>query len=325
MNEINTVQNIETITSEILEAKRLGGQAILTIGKRLMEAKAMLPHGDWLPWLNEKVEFSESTAQRFMRLAREWSNPSALADLGASKALALLALPSAEREEFLTETHQVNGEEKSVIDMTSRELEKAIKERDDARKAAEQAQAEAKAKEEARQSMEESLKTANELLDRARTQKELADGAVSALEQELAELKAAPVEVAVMELDQKKLDAARAEGEASKAEELAKLQKKLDKAQAAQKKAEDKQKEAESSVEDMKRQLEEAEKKQLEAAVASDPDTAKFEVYFNQAQEVTNKLRGLLLKARGRDDQSTAEKLSKALIALSDQVRRCAE
>ncbi len=45
----------------------------------------MLPHGEWLPWLTEQVEFSERTARNFMRLAREWTNRQALADLGAAK------------------------------------------------------------------------------------------------------------------------------------------------------------------------------------------------------------------------------------------------
>ena len=74
-------RDIEVITREILDAKRRGGEAILTIGRCLTEAKQALPHGEWLPWLNERVEFSERTAQNFMRLAREWSNPQALADL----------------------------------------------------------------------------------------------------------------------------------------------------------------------------------------------------------------------------------------------------
>lgn len=95
----------------------------------------MLLHGEWLPWLNSKVGYSEKTAQNFMRLAREFSNPQALADLGATKALALLALPTEERERFL--------EDHNVIDMTTRQLEQAIKERDEAQKAAEQAKADA--------------------------------------------------------------------------------------------------------------------------------------------------------------------------------------
>ena len=112
-------RTIETITDEILDAKRTGGEAILTIGRCLIEAKDMLPHGEWLPWLNERVEFSERTARNFMRLAREWTNRQTLADLGASKALTLLALPAEEREQFMSETHQVDGQEKNVIDMPS--------------------------------------------------------------------------------------------------------------------------------------------------------------------------------------------------------------
>ena len=47
------VRDIEAITAEILDAKRAGGEAILTIGRGLIEAKALLSHGEWLPWLNE--------------------------------------------------------------------------------------------------------------------------------------------------------------------------------------------------------------------------------------------------------------------------------
>ena len=122
-------RDIETITGEILDAKRAGGEAILTIGRCLIEAKDMLSHGEWRSWLEERVEFSERSAQRFMRLAREWSNPTALSDLGATKALTLLALPPEEREQFM--------EENNVIDMSARQLEQAIKERDEARAAAE--------------------------------------------------------------------------------------------------------------------------------------------------------------------------------------------
>ncbi|OUQ15543.1 hypothetical protein B5E80_19190, partial [Flavonifractor sp. An135] len=111
-------RTIEAITGDILEAKRTGGEAILTIGRCLIEAKDLLPHGEWKAWLEERVEFSERSAQRFMRLAREWSNPTTLSDLGASKALMLLALPAEERETFI--------EEHNVIDMSARQLEAAI-------------------------------------------------------------------------------------------------------------------------------------------------------------------------------------------------------
>lgn len=63
-----------------------------------------------------------------MKLAREWSNPNTLADLGASKALMLLALPESERERF--------AEDHNVIDMSARQLEQAIRERKEAQEAA---------------------------------------------------------------------------------------------------------------------------------------------------------------------------------------------
>ena len=98
------VRDIGIITTEILRLKQDAGNAILSIGQRLIEAKAMLPHGEWLPWLTEQVEFSERTARNFMRLAREWTNRQALADLGAAKALTLLALPPEERRAVTSST-----------------------------------------------------------------------------------------------------------------------------------------------------------------------------------------------------------------------------
>ena len=87
-------RSIETITDEILDLKQTAGEAILEIGNRLIEAQTMLSHGEWLTWLTERVEFSPRTAQRFMRLSREWSNATALSQLGATKAMALLAFPA---------------------------------------------------------------------------------------------------------------------------------------------------------------------------------------------------------------------------------------
>ena len=123
---------IEIITEEIQFYKQTAGAAILEIGKRLCEAKAMLNHGEWCDWLQNKVDFSEVTAQRFMRISKEYQNPSPVTDLGVSKALILLALPRFERDEFVAEKHVVNGEEKSVNEMSKRELEAAVREKNEA-------------------------------------------------------------------------------------------------------------------------------------------------------------------------------------------------
>lgn len=304
-------RTIETITDEILDAQRRGGEAILTIGRCLIEAKEMLPHGEWLPWLNEKVAYSERTAQNFMAVARRYSNPQTLADLGMAKALALLALPDSERDEFV--------QDHNVIDMSARQLKQAIKERDEAMKAAEEAKADASAAEQARAKMEADMAVVNASLAAAREEKQKADQEAARLEQELADLKARPVEVAVETVvDPEALEKARAEA-------VAEMQAKLDKAKEAKAKADEKRKQAEASVEILKKSLENMERNEKKAALSSDKDVAQFEVLFNQGQELANKMRGLLLKARGREDPSAAQGMEKALTALAEAVRRCAE
>jgi hypothetical protein len=68
----------------------------LTAGDILIEAKAQLEHGQWLPWL-KSCGLSERTTQRYIRLARYRTtieaNPTTLSDLGISGALALLVVP----------------------------------------------------------------------------------------------------------------------------------------------------------------------------------------------------------------------------------------
>lgn len=64
------VRSIEVITAEIWVLKAQVGVGLVDIGNRLLEAKAQLPHGEWLPRLEEKAEFSISQANRFMRLAK---------------------------------------------------------------------------------------------------------------------------------------------------------------------------------------------------------------------------------------------------------------
>ena len=303
-------RTIEIITDEILDAKRTGGEAILTIGRCLIEAKDMLPHGEWLPWLNERVEFSERTAQKFMQLAREWANPNTLADLGASKALMLLALPEGEREQFV--------EDHNVIDMSARQLKEAIRERDEARKAAEVAKADASAAEQARAKMEEDMAVTQNLLESARADADSAGSRARVLEEKLRMLQEQPVEVAVETVvDPEAIAKAREEA-------VAEIKAKLDKAREAKKRAEDRQKIAEDALEQVRLQLEEQAKAEKKAALGADKDLAQFDLLFDQAQETVNKMRGILMKVRARDEAS-AGKLANAMKALAAAVGRCAE
>lgn len=313
-------RTIDAITADILESKRVGGEAILNIGKCLIEAKGMLSHGEWLPWLTEQVEFSERTATRFMRLAREWTNQTALSDLGATKALALLALPPEERERFMAESHEVDGEEKNVVDMSARQLEQALRDR-------EEALAEKQAAEEARAQMERDMKVANQRLEAARQESDAASKRMEQLSRELEELKARPIEVVGAAVpDQSALNAAKREGAAEGRKNAeAEMRAKLDKAKEAARKAEECRKAAEDALEAAKRQLEEQAREEKKASLSTDKDVAQFEVFFNQGQELANKMRGLLLKVRGREDSSAAQGMTKAIRALAEAIGRCAE
>ena len=53
----------------------------------LIEAKAILAHGDWLRWLRGNIDISERTASDYMRLARSPENRQHAADLSIRAAL----------------------------------------------------------------------------------------------------------------------------------------------------------------------------------------------------------------------------------------------
>jgi len=334
-------RDIETITGEILDAKRAGGEAILTIGKGLIEAKSLLSHGEWLPWLEEKVEFSVSAANRFMRLAREWTNSSALTNLGATKALQLLALPESERDAFLNETHSVNGEKKTVIDMTSRELDAAIKGRDAALKAAEQAEADRRTADAAREKLSRDMALANERIaglnaeveEQSARAKEAQDAAVR-LEKELEELRSRPVDIAV-ETDAVAIEAARKEAEDRMRGNLLEInsalqQARLEREQAliAQRIAEKNKSAAQRELEQVQAELkllrEQAAKAEKKAALTANEDLVLFNTLYTLTQENINRLNGIWLKYRNKESE-TAGTLQRAALAMFDRGREAFE
>jgi Protein of unknown function (DUF3102) len=44
---------------------------VVIIGRNLVEAKKICPHGEWLPWLKREFDWSHSTADRFMQVYRQ--------------------------------------------------------------------------------------------------------------------------------------------------------------------------------------------------------------------------------------------------------------
>lgn len=93
-----------------------GKRSCILIGKLLEEAKSLVPHGEWGAWLQNNVDYSESTAQNLMRCYREFGDEqidffSGVSDadffsiLTQSQMLELLALPKDQRREFV-EAHR---------------------------------------------------------------------------------------------------------------------------------------------------------------------------------------------------------------------------
>lgn len=119
---------VQEITAEILSRKKQIVHSFIQIGKLLDEAKGPLKkEGRWLEWL-ASVGIPERMAQRYIQLALAFPDPTSVSGLGMTKALALLALPEAQREKFIAEPHEVNGTSKKISEMSVREIRRAIHE-----------------------------------------------------------------------------------------------------------------------------------------------------------------------------------------------------
>ena len=138
------VRSIEIVTAEITmirdNARKVFLESVIQIGTRLEEAKQMVPQGEWTAYLTDKLGYKPSTAQNYMRIAREFGGgqvsltgktaADAFGQLSYSQILPLLGMAEEEREEH------------DLPSMSSREIAALVKERDEAKEAAEKATAE---------------------------------------------------------------------------------------------------------------------------------------------------------------------------------------
>lgn len=128
---------LEQIEMEIKARAGMITENIIIIGKMLIDVKGRLEPGQFMNWLRDKVSFSQSTANNFMRIAREAPKTPSLAGLPYTKMLALLDVPEPEREQF--------AKDNKIDDKSAREIQRLIKEKEDAEKARQAAEAGAKA------------------------------------------------------------------------------------------------------------------------------------------------------------------------------------
>jgi chromosome segregation ATPase len=309
----------------------------IEIGRRLVEAKDLMQHGEFLPWLTRETPFSERHAQNYMKIYREYgtqmglleaeTNAKYIADLPISKALLLLSVPESERDEF---AESVDAEH-----LNSEELKKAIRERDEAIARAKAAEEELAQTDEGHQlaigELEEKIAAMkkdaeagreakiehNKLLDELEAARLSLEGA----KQEIKELESRPQTVAVQR-DEKAIEeaaaTAAARATAKAAEEIASLQKKLEKAEKAREKAEkagsgagEEIAAAKAEAARAKEELKTAKKKLL----AADKDVAEVGVYIRQLQLDLNEIQARIRKIRERDNE-LAEKLQAAFRSL---------
>lgn len=128
---------LEVVKQEILSLTRQAQVSAVhyacEIGKRLCEAKAQVGHGAWGEWLKTEVDYSQSTAENFMKIFKEYgnnqmslfsdfSNSQTIGKLDVSKLLLLTSVPAEDREEV--------AEELDAENISVRELKEKLKEKD---------------------------------------------------------------------------------------------------------------------------------------------------------------------------------------------------
>ena len=327
-------RDIRTITTEIKTLTKQAQKLILNyaieVGRRLCEVKSMLPHGQWGEYLRSEVEFSQSTANNFMKIFEEYgadqmtldgavAKSQTLGNLSYSKALKLLAVPAEEREEFVQKNH--------VEQMSTRELEQAIRDRDAARDEVRSLRKDLDTAMQAAEEAEGGLRRENEQMrkqldavqENQRQQVESLHKQLAAAQKAQAQaekeaenarkaLKAAP-KISTQELDKLKSDAmSEAKKELlARSEEDDRQHKKL---QEAAKLAQQKAEQAAAEAERLRKQL----------ALAS-AEMTEFKLHFEALQEGFNKLHGSFLKIEAQD-AAQAEKLKKAMLAVVESFRK---
>jgi hypothetical protein len=78
---------------QVKECVIKGAQHAVKAGELLWEAKRKAGHGQWLEWIAENCEFSERTAQLYMKLADalpQIANPQRIADLSLTGAIKMI-------------------------------------------------------------------------------------------------------------------------------------------------------------------------------------------------------------------------------------------
>ncbi len=317
-----TLRTPEVIAAEIRfidnQARQYVLQSAIEIGQKLTEAKELVEHGGWGTWLKNNVNYSQSTANNFMKVSSEYASSQSLANLNYSQAVALLSVPTEEREAF--------AEEVGAAEMSTRELHAAIKAREEAER---QLAEEQKRQEEQKAQFDawaaEQAKQKQELEDRHKLSAELREQAEKQIEVLTAEL-----EKAKSDGDEK--TAAKAKTELRKAEKarqeqenkVAELQKLLDEQKAiAEKEAKEllaKQEEAlkQESAKEKKHLQDQLEKLEQQLSRSNNEAFLKAKLQLSQLVTTGDTLVKAIAEVKEPEEQ---DKLKAAASKVVDQLR----
>lgn len=318
-NDLVKEEEAEKIAHEINAIKRTTAQNVLAsameIGRLLCEAKDRVPHGAWGAWLRDNVSYSVSNANNMMRLFRERQRMEQIdffgnndvdlfEGLGVSQAIALLDVPVEERKAFV--------EENDVPNMSVRELQAAIKAREEA---------------------EERERAATAEADELRRQNEEMEQAVAEANEELFSLKTSATGLQAEE--KKKLEdelKAKYKAEADKKIEAAKktADKKIEE---ARKESEEAAKQAAEAFEKEKEEIRAAERARVEAeaaermaelenrlkaqAIAASPYLTEFKVHMEAFQREYRTMNDLT-EAAEREDPAVGANLRSVLTRIKE-------
>lgn len=106
MNEIALSNNLSQIELEISHHKQIAGQSIWEIGRRLNHVKENdLAHGQFMEWL-KKIEFSQTVANQFMKVAKELPYSVTSQNLGINALYLIATLPADEQKTQINRIEQ---------------------------------------------------------------------------------------------------------------------------------------------------------------------------------------------------------------------------
>lgn len=291
MSEIVTAnyRSVQIITAEIMGIATQTAQVLFIsaceMGKRMLEAKELVNHGEWGPYLDDlckQLGIGKSTAHNWMKLYRECGdspNFQALGNITYTKAVQLLALPEETREEIL--------QENNVEDMSSRELEQAIKDKKAAQGMLAIAQETNSDLKRRNDQLEQETAALKKSLDRA----ESAEATAKAEIQQLREHPEIPPSLIAKTVEDAKAQA--------RSELDAELRAVREEASAK----EEARAHMETALVDAQRQIRELSAR----SQISNQDAASFEILFNQITPLFNQMMGYLLKVEAADPELGAK------------------